>query len=79
MACGIPVVTSNISALPEVAEDAAYLIDPHSLDEIAEGIFRLLSDEELRSHYIKKGLERIRPFTWERCAAETLKVFQDIL
>ncbi len=78
MACGVPVVTSNVSSLPEVAGDAAILINPSSVDEIADGIWRLLCDEELRNQCAQKGIERAKLFTWERCAVETLKVFDEV-
>jgi glycosyltransferase involved in cell wall biosynthesis len=77
MACGVPVVTSNVSSLPEVAGDAAILINPYSVDELADGIWRILSDEELRTQCIKKGIERAKSFTWERCAKNTLDAFNE--
>lgn len=77
MACGIPVVTSNVSSLPEVAGDAAILINPYSVDELANGISRILSDEDLRNSCMTKGIERAKSFSWERCAIETLKVFDE--
>ncbi len=78
MACGVPVVTSNVSSLPEVAGDAAILINPYSVDELADGIWRILSDEELRTQCIKKGIERAKSFTWERCAKNTLDAFNEV-
>jgi glycosyltransferase involved in cell wall biosynthesis len=78
MACGVPVVTSNVSSLPEVAGDAAVLINPYSVDELADGIWRILSDEDLRNSCITKGIERAKSFTWERCAMETLKAFNEV-
>jgi glycosyltransferase involved in cell wall biosynthesis len=78
MACGVPVVTTNVSSLPEVAGDAAVLLNPYSVDELADGIWRILSNEDLRDGCIKKGIERARSFTWERCAIETLKVFSEV-
>jgi len=79
MACGVPVVTSNVSALPEVAGDAALYVNPHAVDEMAEGILRILSDEDLRKRCITKGLQQAKLFTWERCAAETLQAFKETL
>ncbi|HEX3099445.1 MAG TPA: glycosyltransferase family 1 protein [Patescibacteria group bacterium] len=69
MAVGTPVLTSNVSSLPEVAGDAALLINPYNSTEIAEGIKRLHLDKPLREHYITKGLERSKQFTWEKCAS----------
>jgi glycosyltransferase involved in cell wall biosynthesis len=79
MACGTPVVTSNVSSLPEVAGDAAVLINPHSVEELADSIKRIISNEDLREENIAKGLERARLFTWEKCAKETLEAFSQIL
>lgn len=78
MACGIPVVTSNISSLPEVVGDAAILVNIHSPDEIAEGIHRILRDQDLRAECIAKGLERAKSFTWGKCAMECLKTFNEV-
>lgn len=77
MACGIPVVASNVSSLPEVAGDVAVLVNPYSVEELANGISRIVSDEGLRNSCITKGMERAKVFTWERCAIETLKVFKE--
>ena len=79
MACGVPVVTSNTSSLPEIAGNAAVLIDPHSIDDLAQGIKRVLSDNELRQNLIRSGLERAKLFTWEKCAREIMKVFKELL
>jgi len=78
MACGIPVVTSNVSSLPEVSGGAAVLINPHSIKDLADGIKRILFDEELRKRNIAKGIKRAKFFTWERCAKETLKAFSQV-
>lgn len=68
MAVGTPVLTSNVSSLPEVAGDAAILVNPYNIDDIADGIIKLHTDSSLRAHYINKGLERSKMFTWEKCA-----------
>lgn len=78
MACGCPVVVSNTSSLPEVCGDAAYYVNPYSVDSIAEGIHKVLTDENLRKSLIQKGLERVKMFSWEKCARETLKVYEGI-
>jgi glycosyltransferase involved in cell wall biosynthesis len=75
MACGCPVVTSDVSSLPEVAADAAVLVDPESIDAIAAGIGALWTDEARRGHLARKGQERARSFTWERAARETAAVY----
>lgn len=77
MACGCPAVVSNVSALPEVCGDAAYYVDPHHVESVAEGIYKLLDDEDLRKKLIKRGLERAKTFSWEKSAMEHLKVFEE--
>lgn len=76
MVHGTPVVSSNIASLPEIAGKAALLVDPYSVDEIAEAIHRVLIDETLRSTLIKKGLKRASQFSWEKTAIETLSVYK---
>jgi len=76
MACGTPVLTSNTSAMPEVAGDAALLVDPARPQAIADGIRRLLSDADLRQGYVRRGRERAREFSWERTAALTLEAYR---
>ncbi|MFQ5963116.1 MAG: glycosyltransferase family 4 protein [Candidatus Scalinduaceae bacterium] len=79
MACGCPVVVSNTSSLPEACGDAAYYVDPYKVDSIAEGIYKVLTDETLRFSLINKGLERSKNFSWEQSAKAHLKVFKDVL
>ncbi len=76
MACGTPVVASDICSLPEVVGDAALLVDPYSVDSIAAGIQKILSDETLRSELSVRGIERSKLFSWEKTARETLKVYR---
>ena len=78
MACGTPVITSNVSSLPEVVGDGALLVDPHSVEEISGGMAKLLEDDVLRKKLVRKGLERAKRFTWDRVARETLKVYEEI-
>jgi glycosyltransferase involved in cell wall biosynthesis len=78
MACGTPVVTSNTSSLPEVAGDAALLVDPENVQEIAGAMERVLTDQDLRAELSRRGRERAKLFTWERCAQETLKVYEEV-
>ena len=79
MACGCPVVASRATSLPEVGGDAACYVDPKDVQSIAEGMDRVLRDEELRRSLIQKGTERSKLFTWEKTAGETLKVFDEVL
>jgi len=78
MACGCPVVCSNTSSLPEIAGDAAILVDPTSIEQLADGIYKVLVDDNLQNDLIKKGLERASCFSWERAAKETLEVFEEV-
>ncbi|MFC1925769.1 glycosyltransferase family 4 protein [Chloroflexota bacterium] len=78
MACGCPVICSNTSSLPEIAGDAAVLIDPMSVEQLADGIISILSDDSLREDLTNKGLERASNFTWEKTAKETLNVFEAV-
>ena len=77
MACGTPVLTSTTSSLPEVAGDAALLVNPANTEEIAAGIVRLVSDDDLRALLCARGLARAATFTWDRCARETLAVLRE--
>lgn len=76
MACGTPVLTSNTSALPEVAGDAGLLVDPYQTDAICEGLVQLLDDERRREEQARRGLERARRFTWRQVAEQTLRVYK---
>ena len=79
MACSTPVVTSHVSSLPEIAGNAALLIDPHDVDNIANAIYNVLTDNGLRKDLIHKGLERAKQFTWEKTARETLAVYKGLV
>lgn len=76
MACGCPVITSNVSALPEVAGNAAILVNPRSVREIANAMKQLTNDEMLRSDLSEKGLLRVKQFTWENSANKHIEVFR---
>ena len=78
MACGTPVVCSNISSLPEVAGDAALLVDPLDVEELAAAMERVLGDESLRAELIERGFEQVSKFSWERCARQTLDVLERV-
>ncbi len=78
MQCGTPVLTSNVSALPEVAGDAALVVTPTEVEEIAEGLTRLLECAELRTELRARGYQRVQEFSWERCARETLAVYRRV-
>jgi glycosyltransferase involved in cell wall biosynthesis len=72
MQCGVPVITSNTSSLPEVVGDAGILVDPNDTDGISQAMLTLLNDGEQRSMYVRKGLERARGFSWKNCADQTV-------
>jgi glycosyltransferase involved in cell wall biosynthesis len=74
---GTPVLTSHSSSLAEVAGDAALLVDPLDVDQIAQGIHRLIQDQELRSRNVQRGLERVRQFDWEKTAARVLEILEE--
>jgi glycosyltransferase involved in cell wall biosynthesis len=76
MACGTPVITSNVSSLPEVVGDAAMLINPEDVDGLTVTMWRVLSDEKLQREMRAKGLKRAQTFSWERAARETLAVYR---
>lgn len=78
MRCGIPVVTSNTSSMPEVAGDAAFFVDPFKPEQITEAIILLLKDEKLRKEYIDKGLKRAEEFSWHSMAHDVLNLYREI-
>ena len=78
MACGTPVVTSNVSSIPEVVGDAAIQVNPENVFEIARGISDALLNEPLRARLIQQGPERARRFSWERTAGEVLQIYHEV-
>lgn len=78
MAFGTPVITSNVSAIPEVVGDAALLIDPRSCESIREALLRLLRDENLRRTLIGRGRARVANFSWESAVERTLSVYSEL-
>ncbi len=79
MACGVPLVCSDTSSLPEVAGDAALLVDPTDVRALAGAMERVLRDEGKRREMKGRGLGRAATFSWEQAAAMTMKVYQDVL
>ena len=79
MACGTPVLTSHVSSLPEVAGDAALMVDPYDVEAITDALARLLDDTALREQLIQRGYEQVKNFTWENSARHLLQVYQQIL
>lgn len=78
MRCGVPVITSNTSSMPEVAGDAAYLIDPFKPEQITEGMIKILGDDPLRLKLIEKGFAQAALFSWKAMAEHTLKLYREV-
>jgi glycosyltransferase involved in cell wall biosynthesis len=74
MACGVPVLTGNRSSLPEVAGQAALLVDPRRTDEIAAGLVELVTNDALRAQLIEQGFVQIQKFSWKKAGAEVLSI-----
>jgi glycosyltransferase involved in cell wall biosynthesis len=70
MACGVPVITSARTAMPEVCDGAALLVEPYQQNDLVDALDQILSDERLREYYITKGLERVKQFSWKKCGDE---------
>jgi len=79
MACGVPVITSNCPSLSEGVGDAAVEIDPYRVEELAEGMNLVLSNESLQGEMKEKGLKRAQMFSWEKTAKKTLQAYEEIL
>jgi glycosyltransferase involved in cell wall biosynthesis len=78
MACEVPILTSNTGALPETTGGNCLLVNPYNVNEIADGIHKLLVNEKLRKYYIEKGRNWVKQFTWERTAKKTLQVYNQV-
>jgi glycosyltransferase involved in cell wall biosynthesis len=79
MRCETPVVTTNVSSMPEVAGDAALLVDPDDVAGLADALVRLVNDPTLARDLARRGRERAARFSWERCARETLDVYEQVV
>ena len=79
MAGGVPVVTSNVSSMPEVGGEAALYVDPYDPADIAQKVVQAVEDSALRTRLVEKGYARAREFTWRRTAEATLAVYDEIL
>jgi glycosyltransferase involved in cell wall biosynthesis len=71
---GSPVVTSNVSSMPEIAGEGAILVNPKDIEEIVEGIYKIIKDDSLKKDLIQKGYANAKRFSWQKCAQETLKI-----
>jgi glycosyltransferase involved in cell wall biosynthesis len=78
MACGTPVVTSNITAMPEIAGEAALFVNPYDVDEMRDVVAKVLSSGNLRNELSQKGIERVKKFSWFATARKTLDIYQEL-
>lgn len=78
-ACGTPVITCNVSSMPEVAGNGALFVDPYQVSEIEKAIRSIWDDASLRLNLIKKGFENVSQFSWKKTAQETVKVYYNVL
>jgi len=79
MACGTPVITSNLSSMSEICQDAALYVDPYNSDDIAKKTELLLQDRALQELFRKKGLKHITNFSWEKSVAKHIEVFEKVM
>jgi 2-polyprenyl-3-methyl-5-hydroxy-6-metoxy-1,4-benzoquinol methylase len=77
MICKCPVIASNVTSIPEVVGDAGILVDPNSIDEISQAIYRVMSNPELRVEMKKKGFEKAQMFSWKTAARKTLSIYEE--
>ncbi len=78
MACGVPVITSNITSMPEIAGDAAILINPRNPEELKNSILTLLNDKKLRNDLRERGFRQAKKFSWKKMAKETLEIYESL-
>lgn len=78
MACGCPVIVSNVTSLPEISGDAALKVDPHDSGTLASAIRTVLTDERSKQELVYRGLKRARSFSWERAAREVMRVYRSV-
>ena len=79
MGCGTPVVCSNASSLPEVAGDAALLVDPLDTEALTAALVRIVADEGLRRELVAQGFRQVQRFSWQRCAQEVMQILEDVV
>lgn len=79
MSCGCPVITSNRYSMPEVAGNAAILVDPYSSKDLTNALFKLLINEKLREEKIKAAVKRSKDFDWYNSAKQTYAVYKSLL
>ena len=78
MACGLPVIASSVSSLPEVTGNAALLVDPGNVDNMADAMLKLVENSDLRRRLRNKGFKRVEQFSWSTSAKTLLGVYRDL-
>ena len=79
LSCGCPVITSNLSSLPEIADQAAILVNPLNTEEISRAIYQILYNNQLANHLRQKGLKQAQKFSWQKTATQTLKTYEELI
>jgi len=77
-AAGCPVITSNVSSMPEVAGEGAILVEPRNVEEICQAMYKVISDKDLRKRLVNQGYQNVKKFSWRKCARETLKILTNL-
>ena len=78
-ACGVPVITSNVSAMPEIGGKGAILISPDSKSDFLNAVSKIMNEAEYKENLINEGYENMQKFSWEKCAEETVEVYREII
>jgi len=78
MACGVPVVCSNSSSLPEIVDESGLLVDSNNINELAQSMQNILEDDNLRQKYIRMGKSRVQDFSWKKTAEKTLRIIKSM-
>ncbi len=79
MSLGVPVLAGKSSSIPEITEGAACLVDPESVNDIAQGLNRLVYDSEYRQSLVELGYRQITKFSWDKAAAEYLSLYEEVM
>ena len=79
MACGCPVITARCGSLQEVAGDAALYVMPDSVDQITQGLKKIIKNKNLRNNLIERGLQNVKNFSWKKTATRTLKIYETLI
>jgi len=78
LASGCPTIASNVTALPEIGNDAVEFFDPYNCEDLASKMYRVIATSELGAHLSRKGVERAKSFSWEKCAQEHLAAYKEV-